>query len=301
MADPLSVAAGVVGLVVPALHGLRLLRTDVDRIVGAPQAVAELKEDVTSLDHSVALLKKIDAPTWDALGAGVVQHAVTTMQHCDTACETIHSDLQRWTKRSGGTFSWRDKVKVGFFKDQQLKAYVKQLQTHKNALTLTVSIATLYELPIPTRGLLSIANIPTHSYSTSRNTQITQELRDALATQRGNVESTGLVVRSDVEATQLALARLQLAPEDQQGQDLADDDDDDEEDRENAHAALEDLRNTLRTAQALLAELATKAQESEMARVANNQSAGNTTITFGKNIKGMQVGISNGNITYGGK
>jgi hypothetical protein len=145
MADPLSVAAGVVGLVVPALHGLKLLKADLDRIVDAPAAVARLKDDAASLDSSLAQLKDIDSSLWDSLGPAVVQQSAAALQSCDSICDTIRGDLHRWTKRStGGNLSWRDRVNVGFFKEQHLKGFSSQLQTQKLTFTMVVGTATLY-------------------------------------------------------------------------------------------------------------------------------------------------------------
>ena len=59
----MSVAAGVVGLIVPALHGVRVFKADLERIIDGLGAVARLMDDVGSIDGSLALLKDIDKPT----------------------------------------------------------------------------------------------------------------------------------------------------------------------------------------------------------------------------------------------
>ncbi len=52
MADPLSIGASVVGVIVPALHGMRLLLDDLEKIKDAPKAVKRLEADVRSVDRT---------------------------------------------------------------------------------------------------------------------------------------------------------------------------------------------------------------------------------------------------------
>lgn len=53
MVDPLSIAASVVGIIVPALHGTRLLLNDLQKLKDAPKAVKRLVEDVHSVDTAL--------------------------------------------------------------------------------------------------------------------------------------------------------------------------------------------------------------------------------------------------------
>lgn len=145
MTDPLSVAAGIVGIVVPALHGARLLVNDLERITGAPEAIAKLRQDADAVKTNLDLLQAIGEEDWALLGLEVTRHSKATIESCDTACNAIREDLQRWTKRSkGGSLSWHDRVNVGFFKDHQLKAHSTQLQTYKLTLSSIVGTASLY-------------------------------------------------------------------------------------------------------------------------------------------------------------
>lgn len=57
MFDPPSTAAGVVGIAVPTLHGARLLFDDMRKIVDAPKAVANPKDDLLSIDMALEVLK----------------------------------------------------------------------------------------------------------------------------------------------------------------------------------------------------------------------------------------------------
>lgn len=144
MADALSVAAGIVSLAVPALHGARVLLNDLEKIINAPDTVKRLKEEANSIIKDLSLLNDITESVWASLGANVADQSKATIQSCEEACDTIRTDILRWTKRSaGGKLSWLDRVKVGFFRDHQLQAYFDRLQTHKLSLQSTVGIATL--------------------------------------------------------------------------------------------------------------------------------------------------------------
>lgn len=145
MTDPLSVSAGVVGLVVPALHGARLLLDDVRKIIDGPAVIEHLKADLTSLDATVESLQAIEEEEWALLGDAVTTHAKSVITACDKACRTFHADLARWTRRSpGGKLSWRDRAKLGFFKESQIKAISQQLQSCKITCGNVVEVATLY-------------------------------------------------------------------------------------------------------------------------------------------------------------
>ncbi|KAI7264947.1 hypothetical protein KC343_g2759 [Hortaea werneckii] len=136
MAEAVGLAAGIIGIVVPALHGARLLLRDLEKITNVPDAMAKLKEDVASISASLVLLKDIDEPVWLSLG--------------------------RWTKRSkGATLSWLDRVQVGFFRDQQLKAHTARLHAYRLTFNSIVETATLY--------------------SSFRTAQLTDELRSSIA------------------------------------------------------------------------------------------------------------------------
>jgi hypothetical protein len=145
MADPLSVTASIVGLVVPALHGTRLLLNDLEALVQAPKAITRLKEEVKSLDLALGSLRNIDEGEWKTLGATVATQAKATIQSCTQAYDGFRVDVEKWTKHStDGTLGLRDRAKVGFFKQKQVKGMSEQLQNSKLAITEVVSIATLY-------------------------------------------------------------------------------------------------------------------------------------------------------------
>jgi hypothetical protein len=68
MADPLSFTSSIVGVTVPALHGIRLLLDDVRRIKDAPSAVQSLKKDISSTDTALKSLQAVKEEEWRLLG-----------------------------------------------------------------------------------------------------------------------------------------------------------------------------------------------------------------------------------------
>lgn len=144
MAEPLSAAASVVGITVPALHGVRLLLDDLQQLKDAPKTVRRLAEDVQSVDTALKLLQEVEDREWDLLGTGVAEESKTTISSCTQACELFRPELQRWTRHSeDGKLAWRDRTGVGFFRQGQIKAMSEQLQNCRLAVTTIVSIATL--------------------------------------------------------------------------------------------------------------------------------------------------------------
>ena len=149
MADPLSITASVVGVIVPALHAIRLLLEDLQQLKKAPKTVKRLVDDVHSVDTALELLQSVEKREWDLLGTGVAEKAETTIRSSTHACNLFRADLKKWTRHSDdGELSWLDQANVGFFKKYQVKAMAEQLKSCRLAINLIVSIATLWVAPV---------------------------------------------------------------------------------------------------------------------------------------------------------
>lgn len=144
MPDPLSITASIVGITVPALHGIRLLLEDLEQFKNASKTVKRLLEDVQSVDTSLKLLQSVEEREWDLLGVNVAEESRTTISSCTQACDLFRTNLQRWTRHSeDGKLAWQDRTSVGFFKKGQVRAISEQLQNCKLSINSVVSIATL--------------------------------------------------------------------------------------------------------------------------------------------------------------
>jgi hypothetical protein len=148
MADPLSITASIVGITVPALHGIRLLLDDLQRIKDAPETVKGLKDDILSVDMALTSLQTVKDGEWESLGRTVADQAKVAITTCTRACDMFRADVQRWTSHSqDGKLSWQDRAKVGFLKQGRIRSMSEQLQSCKITINSVVSIATLYVIP----------------------------------------------------------------------------------------------------------------------------------------------------------
>lgn len=142
--DPLSIVASVMGIVPPALHGVRLLIDDIQTIRDAPSAIQLMKEDLLTIDNSLTSLQAISDQQWKSLGDSVVAQLEPAIMLCKDSCNKFRTSLGRWTRHSNdGKISWRDHTVVGVFKQGQIKSMSQQLQSCKMNLTSVVTIASL--------------------------------------------------------------------------------------------------------------------------------------------------------------
>jgi hypothetical protein len=144
MPDPLSITASVMGITVPALHGIRLLLQDLQQLKDAPKTIRGLLEDVHSVETALELLQRVEEKEWAHLGTDIAEGSKTTISSCAQACNYFRSDLQQWTRHSkDGRIAWQDRANVGFLKRDRIRAMSTRLQSCKLALSSLVGIANL--------------------------------------------------------------------------------------------------------------------------------------------------------------
>ncbi|KAG9246434.1 hypothetical protein BJ878DRAFT_581340 [Calycina marina] len=115
--DPLSITASAAGIIVPALHGTRLLLEDMQQLKDAPKTIKRLTEDVHSVYTALELLRGVGSGDWKSLGQNVAE---------------------QW-KTDG-----LDRANAGFVKKNEAKAMSEQLQICKLAINFIVEVAPLY-------------------------------------------------------------------------------------------------------------------------------------------------------------
>ncbi|KAH7386066.1 hypothetical protein BKA66DRAFT_440710 [Pyrenochaeta sp. MPI-SDFR-AT-0127] len=270
MPDPFSVAASVVSVTVPALHGARLLLNDLISIIDAPRTIRSLEEDISSTLQVRDAFENVAKREWQILGQTVADQAETSIRQCDEACGAFRTDIQKWTRHSkDNTLSFRDKTMVGFFKDRQITAMSAQLQSCKISLTSAIGIATLY--------------------SSIRNFHISEDLR----------RSTESNVSDAITSTKRQLAGIEQDLDQLRG------DNTEQVDECSARALrqLREKRTALDCSCRLLEMLRQKASAEAVAEVTSKIQEQTISITFGDNNKGFQTGIINGavsGLTFGG-
>ncbi|KAJ5937863.1 hypothetical protein N7454_004205 [Penicillium verhagenii] len=261
MADPLSITAGIVGIVVPALQGVRLLGDELKQIRDAPENVAALRETIGSVERSLVTLETIGDKTWESLG--IAENTKTTIRICGETCDEFRIDLQRWTKHSqGDTLSLRDRSKIGFWKQQPIRSMEKKLHNCQVTITEVVSIATL-----------SLQ----HSHITEV-ARIEKQQAVTMAVQKADLQST------DISARKKELRSCDL----------------DDDEIQDAYYQLKQEQKALDLSQQLLKELLAKIQEPVISQIASKMKEQSITVTFGgtNNVNsGIQLGVNNGSLS----
>jgi len=277
MADPLSVAASVVGLTVPALHGTRILLDDLQKLQDAPKTIGRLADELRSVETALNLLEGVEAREWDMLGTTAAGWSKTTIGSYTHACKLFRVDVQRWTRHSDdGKLAWQDRANVGFFKREQIRAMSEQLQTFKLTINTIVSIANLY--------------------SSVRNSHITEEAVKEISTKQAKVKEAIATADKQLVVLEKRFEELELS-----------DDDEAASSAEGKNATLQQLeeeRKALDASRKLLEELLAKSQEEALAKAVQGNNPAPATITFGNHSSGFQAGVIHGGvsgITFGKK
>lgn len=277
MTEALSTAAGIVGITVPALHGVRLLLDDIQRIIDAPSTVKSLEAEVLHVQEVLALLQTVKNEDWESLGAGIADHTKAIVSSCTTTCDRFRADIQRWTRHSrDGKLSWHSQAKLGFFKQDLLRSISNQLQNCKVTINSVISIATLYlslSLPVslPVCGLDGTLTI-WFRYSSIRNTQITVEINESLSARRD--ELTAATRTADTQLEQVVVA-------------LEDANDRDDTETYETVSLLTEEQRALFVTQSLLRQLLSKIQDDAVSRVAAERPSQTTYMTVGDHNTGI--------------
>ncbi|KFX98445.1 hypothetical protein O988_04334 [Pseudogymnoascus sp. VKM F-3808] len=277
MADPLSITASIVGIIVPALHGTRLLLGDLQQLNDAPKTIKRLTDDVHSILTTLELLRGVEDGDWKSLGQNVAEQSKATISSCTQACNFFRADLQKWTRHSeDGKLTWLDRANVGFFKKDQAKAMSEQLQSCRVAINLIVGVATLY--------------------SSVRNSHVTEEIQKAISTKQDEVNSAITTADRQLVVLENKLEELNFSSDD-------DDATGSSQDKAEVLRQFEEELKGVKASQKLLNELLSKSQEEAIAEAAGIQT-GSITVSFGPQNSGFQAGNINGGVSgmnFGGK
>ncbi|ETS85701.1 hypothetical protein PFICI_03726 [Pestalotiopsis fici W106-1] len=271
MADPLSITASIVGITVPALHAVRLLLDDVQKLSDAPNAAQQLRDDLGAVESAITSLQHVNDEDLANLGENIAANIRTTIRICQKTCESFRADLQRWTRHSDAEkLSWRDRTTIGFFKEGQIKSMSQQLQNCKTTINSTVGIAVLYGSIRQGHAIESI--------------QGTLQSKQQEIVQAAGAAERQLAAMDD--HTQPNLDHDQTLPQIQSTESTT-----------RAEQRARDDREALRVSAALLKELSIKSEREELVKAAGREKFRATTVTFGNNNSGFQGGIINGSVS----
>ncbi|KAI1116992.1 hypothetical protein F5Y14DRAFT_448376 [Nemania sp. NC0429] len=271
-----TTVASVASIVVPALHGIRLLLNDLEKVSDAPETVENLKREIRLVEATIDSFSTITEAQWQALGTSIVDQSKTTVIGCQELCKKFNADLLQWMKHSGnGKLSWRDRVLVGFFKQKRIEAMSVQLHSYQGCLNSVASTAILH-------------------YSIL-NGRITQEIKASVSEKAAEIASSITSTDLQLATVNTQLDRLDLG--------------------ENASSTAEggyaqgteqsilgQERTVLESCLELLGALKSKNDEG-IEHAAQKERDQSISVTFGQNNSGFQFGVNHGsfsNLSFGG-
>ena len=147
MADPLSIAAGILAVTLPAIKGTQRLIDFVTTVKDVPEALENLKSDLVTLNHSLHSLESIEDAQWALLGQSVADQTKNAIGTCTKACETFERNMTGWMASSSQDQS--SSIKISFKRrltisyKRQIDTLSDHLQTCKMTFVQVVSCATL--------------------------------------------------------------------------------------------------------------------------------------------------------------
>lgn len=143
MADPLSVAAGIVGLITAAAQISQILSNVISKARHAPEECRQVRGEIDDIRNVLGQLQLF------VTGANRASRTRTSLIMVDqvvatlAACVTTFSDLDVFAEslQSENDLGILDRLRW-ISKDKDLKSIRGRLQTHKSSLTLMLTILT---------------------------------------------------------------------------------------------------------------------------------------------------------------
>ncbi|KAI1302223.1 hypothetical protein F5Y03DRAFT_212701 [Xylaria venustula] len=270
MPEPFSIAAGVVGILAPAVHWTRLLLLDLQNILDAPVVVKSLEGDFQLIETTLHSLEAITEQQWAALGASVIEQSTITITTCTESCKNFRANLQEWTRHSDeGKLSWRDRTNVGFLKQSQIRAMSEKLHGYQLSLNLVISTATLH--------------------SSVHHAEVSKDIKAAILKQAAEINNSIATTDQQLATVNSKLERIDHNSEAPGTADGACDEG-------VPRGVLEEDRVSLQMLQKLL-ETLKSSNEKEREHINQQERNQNTTVTFGSSNSGFQLGANSGSIS----
>ncbi|RWA05006.1 hypothetical protein EKO27_g10099 [Xylaria grammica] len=277
MAEVFGIAAGIVGIIAPAVHWTRLLLLDLQNISDAPVVVQSIKGDFQLIETTLQSLEAITEPQWVALGASVIEQSKITISTCTESCKKFRANLRSWTRHSSdGKLSWQDRTNVGFLKQSRIKSMSEQLHSYQLSLNLVISTATLH--------------------SSVRHAEVTQDIKAHISKKATEIDESITTTDRQLVTVNAELGKLDLSnsePNAANGTGNVG----------TTQGILEEERAALQLFKKLLGELKSS-NEKEIERINQRGRNQSTKITFGSNNYGFQLGTNSGTISglsWGGR
>jgi hypothetical protein len=143
MADPLSVTAGIVGVVGFALHSAKRLHDFIDSLRDAPHDIAAISKDLKALYEVLGILAGMQHEL--ARNAALCECLLSPLDNCVDIFEEFTITLHRYshTTREGALKVRTWKQIPWAFKDTEIQRFRDTLLTYKASMSLAISVVNL--------------------------------------------------------------------------------------------------------------------------------------------------------------
>jgi hypothetical protein len=149
MADPLSIAANVVGITAFALQRVQQLTAFIESIRDAPERITGIKEDLKAVESVLSSLgttlqnKDLPAEILGSLDQNV--NIKVAVENCSKECARFQATLAHWMRHSTETKTfWWDRVRAGYFGEKSTEAFLRRLGASKATVNVALGSAILY-------------------------------------------------------------------------------------------------------------------------------------------------------------
>ncbi|KAI9695778.1 MAG: hypothetical protein M1820_008451 [Bogoriella megaspora] len=141
MADGLSAAASIVGIVAAAVQSIQILSATIDAIKDAPDTIRNVKLDLQAVGSVLRSLEEICRN--DNIRIVLDAEVKFAVENCSKVCTAFQNHLRRWVRHSGdGEASTIDRWRVALFGQERIRTLRGQLNDCKSTLTVALSTAT---------------------------------------------------------------------------------------------------------------------------------------------------------------
>jgi hypothetical protein len=146
MANPLSIAAGVIAVAGATYSTGKMLYDIISGIQDAPKTFQNLKLDIEALNNTIQSLERELKEDKDA-GLSEAQkmnlsEIKPALEGCNGACNEFKTKLEKLTKNSKkGHTNMLDKLKLHFH-DKEIAAFQARLASYKSTLSIALQFLT---------------------------------------------------------------------------------------------------------------------------------------------------------------
>jgi hypothetical protein len=146
MADPLSIAGGIIAVAGLAITSCKALNSLIRGFRNAPTTLTLLEGELNTLvDLLVSLRNALNVPssTFSPKQEACLSSLKPAIEQCDAMCSTITTKLKKVTSNTcHGTPDWKQKIRL-HFNENDLMLLKVALERHKQTLDIAVGMATL--------------------------------------------------------------------------------------------------------------------------------------------------------------